>query len=456
MERGLRLKFPACQPLGETPNDVTRWSVVQAMSQAIERPTLSDLQRFPTLNELDPDALRDLAGRLTVGHARPGQVLLESGSIDDHTLFLLEGRIRLTADDGRSKVFDHQHPSARDPVARLRPSHYQVTAEGPVRYLEIAAAVMAESQTAHEASTLLDSSYQVEEGDEVSMGGLDANNRLMIKIYQDLNADALRLPTLPQIAARIGKAMRDPSLSAETLAKVITADPAVTAKLLRVANSPRYAGRAEITTLPNAIARIGLDATHSLVIAFAMQEVFKTGSGVLKQHMRAAWKHSRRVAAICHVLASRVNAGHLDPAFALLAGLLHDIGRVAVLGYARDCPELTRDETTLDQATGALSGQLGGAIVRAWQLPQALAGVTQWAHDFGRDHPEGKPDYADLVIVAELHCRLGNKTISGFPRIDQAPAYAKLGLGYLDPDSSLALLAEAQEEIRELEQLLGG
>ena len=197
-----------------------------------------------------------------------------------------------------------------------------------------------------------------------------------------------------------------------------------------------------------------MSTTHTLVISFAVQELFRTGSGTLKQRMRELWRHSRRVAAVCHVLATKLD-GRLDPAFALLAGLLHDIGVVAVLGYIRECPELTQDAKVLDDAIAHLRPQLGGAIVRRWHLPEELALVAQESDNWQRD-ANTHADYVDLVLVAQLHCFVGTTRMQELPRIDQIPAHHKLALGELTPDFSLHLLEEAGEEIREVEQLLGG
>jgi len=420
------------------------------MLPAAKHPTMAELRQLSTLRDLDRQTLNGLANRLAISRAAPGTELLPLGSRQDHTLYLLEGKLRLTAADGKTKEFDHHHPTARDPVARLRPSQYQVVTVSAVYYLRIDNSLLEELEQPYDSTTLLDS-YEVSEDAEFT--GMPAQNRLMIKIYQDLNADRLSLPTLPQIAHRIGQAMQDPHLDATKLAKLISVDPSIAAKLLKAANSARFGGKVMVNTLPHAVARLGLHQTHHLVMSFAVRELFRTGSGTLKQQMRDLWRHSRRVAAISHVLAARIG-GHYDPPFALLAGLLHDIGVIAILSYARQCPELTQDEHQLQQVVDQLRSQLGGAIVRRWHLPEELALVAQEADHWVRD-PGHHPDYVDLVIIAQLHCFVGTPRATLVPHINTVPAYRRLDLGQLTPDMSLQLLEEAGEEIREVEQLLG-
>lgn len=420
------------------------------MAHTDVHPTMAELRRLSMLRDMDRAALSEIASRLVVVRAKPGAVLLEQGSHDDSALYLLEGRVRLAAADGKVKEFDHQDPSAHDPIARLRPSHYEVTALTPVNYLRIDNSVLDELESLHDSSALMES-YEVSE--ETEFDQMPPDNRLLVKIFQDLDADKLSLPTLPQIGIRISQVMQDPNLDANVMAKVVSADPAIAAKLLRAANSPRFGGKVAVKTLANAIARLGLNTTHQLVISFAVRELFRTGSGTLKQHMRDLWRHSRRVAAISHVLAAKADHD-LDPAFALLAGLLHDIGAVAVLGYARDCPELTQEAKQLDEALAKLRSQLGSAIVRRWHLPDELALVAHEAEHWDRDASD-TPDYVDVVIIAQLHCFVGSPRMLEVPRINEVPAYRKLGLGEVTPDFSLHLLEEAGAEIREVEELLG-
>lgn len=420
------------------------------MLPADQHPTMAELRRLSTLRPLGRQALGELANRLLIQRAAAGEVLLELGSNDQHTLYLLEGSIRLRAGDGRLRELSHGDPSANDPIARLRPAHYEVRAITPVSYLRIDTALLDElDEQQQESSTLLE--YEVSE--EPDFQNIPADNRLMIRIYQDLNEDRLSLPSLPQIALRINKVMKDPSLDAAKMARVISADAALSAKLLKMANSARFGGKVPISTLPNAISRIGLETTHKLVLALTMRDLFETGSGTLKKHMRELWKHSRRVAAITHVLATKVD-GEFDPNFALLAGLLHDIGEIALLSYARQCPDLTQVERQLDTTLRALKGELGSAIIRGWHLPEELARVAHEAEHWDRDMSE-HADYTDLVIIAQLHSFVGTREMYSHPRIDEVPAYAKLQLGELSPDFSLRLLKEASREIREVESLLG-
>ena len=192
-------------------------------------------------------------------------------------------------------------------------------------------------------------------------------NQLSFQFLQDLESDALELPSLPEVAIRIGRAMEDDISDAATIAEMIQTDPQITAKLIKASNSAMYGRRSEVETCAGAVIRLGTDVTHKLVLSFAMKELFKSDSSLLQQRMQELWKHSTHVAALCYVLAKHDN--RFNPELAMLIGLLHDIGVVAVLNYARSFPMEARQPEVIDQACKRLRAQTGSLILRKWGFP---------------------------------------------------------------------------------------
>ena len=420
------------------------------MSQ-IEHPSPTALRRFSSLGELPADLLESLSQRLQVQKAARGTRLLERGSRDPSMLYLLHGDIELRAADGGRRRIGHQDPSAATPIARLRPSRYEVIAASPISYLRIDSDLLDEVDSSLElTSTLLVDTYQVEEDTEVSE--LDVENQLTLQIYEDLNSNQLLLPSLPDIAIRVGQAVNDDYADANRVAKVVENDPIIAAKLLKVANSPVHAGLGKVNTLAEAIVRVGLNNVHQLVITFALRELFRCKSPELKQRMQSIWEHSRKVTAIAHTLAGHCPTLNQDTA--LLAGLLHDVGSVAVLGYARDFPDIVSHPMMLDASLAHLRGQLGNMILQNWQLSPELAGVAANAENWQRSH-EGHCDYSDVVCLARLHALLESDSRQNLPQPEQLPAYAQLGFGEDSPLSSTELLAGAQADIEQTLSLLG-
>lgn len=417
------------------------------MTTTAEHPAPATLRQLSTLRALPQDELDALSVQLHVSTADKGGVLLELGATDDATLYLLEGSCRLVARDGGVKVIRHTDPSALAPLARLRPSQYRVVAETTIRYLLIDNSLVVQPpRDSKRASPPALEAYEVEEDDD---GDMDAQNRLTLKLYEDLNNDHLLLPSLPHVAVRIGEVVNDEDSDAHSVAELIETDPAIAVKIVKAANSARYGGVAKpVATVADAVTRLGLHDTQLLVITFALRELFRTRSKALEDRMHALWEHSRRIAAVAQVLAGKV--GGFNEHEALLAGLVHDIGVLAVIGYARDFPEAVAEDDVLETSIRALRSQLSGMILAKWRLPSELVLAAKEAENWYRGH-EGAPDYADLVIVAQIH-----EGIAGDLDPAKIPALRRLGLSAEDLNDGLELLEGAQEEIAVARQLLAG
>lgn len=417
------------------------------MTATAEHPAPGALRHLSTLRELPQDELHTLSNQLYVHEGRQGNVLLDLGATDEATLYLIEGSCRLIAEDGGIKVVSHTEPSAQAPLARLRPSHYRVVAESDVRYLRIDNELIAETTGSFDQSSALSlETYEVEEEDD--SGQMDAENRLTLQIYEDLNTGRLLLPSLPHVAVRIGEAVNNEDSDARRVAALIETDPAIAVKIVKAANSARYGGVSQVATVAEAVARLGMQNTQVMVITFALRELFRTRSRPLEKRMLALWEHSRRIAAMTQVLAEKV--GGLNVHEALLAGLVHDIGVLAVIGYARDFPDVVAHDDALDASIQALRSQLGGMILSKWQLPGELVTAAKEAENWYRDH-DGKPDYADLVIVVQIH-----EGIAGDLDPGKLPALGRLGLSPQEVDKGLDLLNDAHEEVAAAKRLLAG
>ncbi|MET0050991.1 MAG: HDOD domain-containing protein [Candidatus Thiodiazotropha sp.] len=274
---------------------------------------------------------------------------------------------------------------------------------------------------------------------------------LFWEFQEAISNNTLELPSMPDITIRIAKVIQDSNTDSEDIARVLQADPTVAAKIINVVNSAAYRGKKQIDNLPDAVTRLGRSVTHNLVISFALSKLFHSRSEVLKQRMVKLWKHASYVAPICHELAN-VTPG-LAPDQALLCGLLHDIGALAILGAARSKPELSENPELLDRVIKNLKAEVGAMVLRKWEFPdyfvQAALHAEDWMEDISED-----PDYVDLVVVAQLHAFVGTPMMSRLPRLDLVPAFHKLALGKLTPRHSIDILDNAKDQIRELRELL--
>lgn len=421
------------------------------MEQSNTHPSVDELQRFTPLQPFSNQQLTLLAGATRIWRARPGEVIIELESDDNNTYFLLEGTLLLNSADQRSRQINVDDDSAKAPIALLRPRKYRVEAKTTVRYLVIDSDFL-EDIARHRAT-----SFNQFEGYEVS-GDNQAEpssfeDQLSSRLLDDLNNDSLELPSLPDVAIRIGRALEDGVSDANRIAELIQTDPVITAKLIKAANSALYGRSNPVDSCSAAVVRLGADVTHKLVISYALRELFNSDSKLLSQRMHALWKHSTHVAAICYALARQDS--RFKPEHAMLAGLLHDIGVVAILNYARKFPDESLQPDTIDQAINNLRAQIGGMILHNWGFTADLVTCALEGEEWMRNKGDA-PDYCDLVIIAQLHSHIGENMAMGqhLPAIDEVPAHSRLELGELTPRMSLKILEQAKDQIAHAQSML--
>lgn len=252
----------------------------------------------------------------------------------------------------------------------------------------------------------------------------DLAERVQTQLMEAIDKDQLILPTLPEVALRVREAAEDPDVSIPALVQEISTDAALSARLIKVVNSPLLRTRQEITDLSMAVNRMGIAYTANLATGLAMAQMFQATSDLIDQKMRQVWARSVEVAGISHVLCRHYT--RLKPDQATLGGLVHQIGVLPILSYAEDNDELLRDPASLDLVIERLHPMLGNHILEAWDFPQPLRCIPTEHLDFQR-HSDAT-DYADVIQVAMLQSLSG--TDHPFTQMDwnNLPSFAKLGL----------------------------
>ncbi len=277
----------------------------------------------------------------------------------------------------------------------------------------------------------------------------DNEGELFRLVFAAMEQDALRLPSLPEVATRVYRmAERDDTTLAD-IGRVIQGDPSLAGRFLQLANSPLYRGVHLVNSISQAVGRLGLKTTRNLVLSLSLEQLFDCPVGILRQRMQQIWQQSIGVAAHAHALARRMPG--MDPERAQLAGLIHNIGVVPIIAYAQDLSGLHHPEQ-LDQAIERLAPFVGVMVLTEWALDSDFISVIEHTDDWYRD--SGRPaDLCDIVLTAQLHVRQGEP---GLPAPGEIPACQKLALGQLDEQSRLLAINEAEAEIRELQALLIG
>lgn len=255
----------------------------------------------------------------------------------------------------------------------------------------------------------------------------DLAQRIQDELLDALERDQLVLPTLPEVALRIREAAENPDIGINELAREISNDTALSARLIKVVNSPLLRSRQEITDLNMAVNRLGVVYTANLATGLAMAQLFQATTDIVDRRMREVWARSTEVAGISHVLCRHYTDLKSDQA--MLAGLVHLIGVLPILSYAEENSQLLEDAVALDLIIERIHPVIGDRILGAWDFPQPLRHVPSQHIDFHRS--ADKVDYADIVQVAMLqsvagtehpHALLDWTRISSFGRLGLDPA----------------------------------
>lgn len=265
------------------------------------------------------------------------------------------------------------------------------------------------------------------------------------ELIQAIDNDELVLPTLPEVALKVREAAEDPDISIPQLSKVTGNDAALTARIIKVVNSPLLRTNKEITDLQMAVSRLGINYTCNLATGLAMEQMFQATSDVVDRKMREVWNKSTEIAGICHVLCKHYT--RLLPDQATLAGLVHQIGVLPILTYAEEHSELLADSISLNHVIEQIHPIIGDKILRTWEFPELISMVPGQYLDFTRD--SAKVDYVDIVQVATLQSFVGSE--HPYTQLDwsQIPAFRKLGLDpsqNLNDDEDLSAAMEAAME----------
>jgi len=269
-------------------------------------------------------------------------------------------------------------------------------------------------------------------------------------LISDIKNNRVVLPALPEVALRTRKVLESGQVDSTQIAKVISADVVLSTRLLRVANSPLYRTSQQIEDIKTAVTRLGTTNVRSLVTSLATEQLFQNElASPLKKRMLAQYaEHSVRVAAIAHVLADRYTS--LEPDDAMLAGVIHDIGKLPIIEYSECLPDLTSDERKFSKVIEVLHSRVGGLILKAWKFPKELVDVAAEHENLRRDE-KMDADYTDVVLIANLLSHIGTDHSSTKLDWSQIPAFRRLAL---TPEESIDAIRDAREEITELERLL--
>lgn len=265
------------------------------------------------------------------------------------------------------------------------------------------------------------------------------------------------IATLPEVTMRIVYLVEDPNSTAQDLNQIISNDPALGARILKVVNSAFYGLPGQIGSINRAIVLLGLNAVKNIAIAASLAKLFRGGRICASFDARELWTHSVAVASATRLLAQKIGLGLPDEAF--LAGLIHDLGIMVEIQadrpkFVRVIEELDANENmTLREAEmsvfGANHEHFGAGLCKLWKFPASFAYVTGF-HHHPMDLMERNRTLTSLVHIADI---LAAQAELGFSRDLEAREIDPKGLESLNLtqemlDEVSKQLPEAMEEAK--------
>lgn len=215
---------------------------------------------------------------------------------------------------------------------------------------------------------------------------LDQDQQSRIERWRPVLDKLNDIPTLPIVATKVTELINDPNSSSSDIAEVLKKDQVLTAKVLKLINSPYYGIPGEVTDVKRALAYLGFNTLAQLVLSVSVISLFSDKKNS-KFSLQDFWKHALGTAVASEVIAKQV--GYPKPEECFTCGLLHDIGKIVLLQIAPDeffrvVQLAEKEKISFIDAERKLEtpnhGYLGEYIADKWRLPMVIRMSIRYHH----------------------------------------------------------------------------
>lgn len=229
-------------------------------------------------------------------------------------------------------------------------------------------------------------------GQTLGETGMDTTAEQREQVVSAAIREISHIATLPEITLKIIDLVEDPKSTAQDLNQVISNDPALCSRILKVVNSSFYGLPGQIGSINRAIVMLGLNAVKNIAIAASLAKLFRGGDLTPEFSARNLWNHANQVAAASKMIADRLKLGLGDEAY--LAGLIHDLGIMVEMQFDRNAlieviqaqgpgPDGAplNDMLVVERSVfGADHQDFGHALCKKWKFPETFQRVTGFHH----------------------------------------------------------------------------
>lgn len=265
------------------------------------------------------------------------------------------------------------------------------------------------------------------------------------------------LVSLPEVAIRVNSMVDDPECSADEVAKVIETDPALSARMLGIANSAMYGYSKEINTVGRAVTVLGTRQIRDLILTTAAAKAFENIPTDLIS-IDDFWHHSIYCGLLAKQIASMSKTPHAETMF--MAGLLHDIGHLIMFNQIPEqiheilMGTLQPGEEQLYQIERRVLGfdhsEVGGALAKMWTLPPVLQEVIEFHHE-----PEKAKEFPQEVFLVHIANRIASLPYTEYSEKDWLEMFShevleKAGITHAELQTAVLTALEEETSVRQL------
>lgn len=394
-----------------------------------------ELKPYFPFSDLPPEYAIVAAHHATKKKLNDGDQLIGIGDTTDVDYYLIDGKVR-TVDYNETEGQIIGGSKHREPLPQLRPSAYNIFANGRAQVIGVPKTIV--KGVVEEAP--VDAKLEEPPLD------ITQSREFFREFKVVLAENRVRLPTLSGSGGRIQRLVGGGAVTRDMLLHTVIVDPAITAKVFKMASSALMRGEQPLRNFPQVLDRLGKETTKELVLCYAYRDTYDDLVPALEERLISNVKRAQHVAAIAVVLAEMTS--NIAAEDALIAGLFHNIGVLPIISYAVEYPPFAMKPELVDRAIRKISKDTGIEMIKRWQFDEDLLKVATHFDDWGYE-AGGAPDLVSIVVAARYFYMLSTEGIRAVPKPREVPSLQQLVEGGIDPDTSLKILEQGKQVLKE-------
>ncbi|MFT4582727.1 MAG: HD-like signal output (HDOD) protein [Gammaproteobacteria bacterium] len=395
------------------------------------------LKPFMPFTELPPEYVIIAASFAEQITLEDKEILIDSNSEDTNDYFLLDGKLASEDVYGAVTVIESGAVEAAKPLPQLRPSAYRIVAHSGARVIKVPQEVIrrVRAEAPEKDLSIVD---------DITLD-VTQTREFFNDFKEELQMNRVRLPSLAHSASRVHRLLGGEKVSEADLIAAIAMDPAISAKLLKMANSTLFNLEDKVQHLSGIVSRLGVYSTREIAACFAFRDVYKNSPPELVKLLEEQVVEARQVSAIAEATAEIT--GNFDPQIAAMGGLLHNVGVLPIFSYSMQNVAYSMNPKLVIRAIEKIAPKAGALLAKKWRFSEEIVQSIEHSHDWSYENKDG-PDLVNIVLMAKYHYFLSRSGMKMIPKARDVPSIRAATRGKFDQDLSLQILGRARELIK--------